>query len=294
MTKVKATTKKTPTQARQAPQVTAEDRYRMIAEAAYYRAEKRGFTGGDVADDWVQAEAEIERLLSQSVKDGGTAPPTQEIEQQVQAAFSSEVAEISDRVKAIVIQALSMGVMDKEAIKQVMYAVVKGAKDGAAARAENGAQLLTEALHGLDAGLAAVAEAIQLAIHEAASRADEFSQQGLQRAVDDLAAVESLFIEVLGKAAREASGVAREILQDMAEHARASGTALGGRVETALAQLARTLADTARTQAKAGVQAVRDESALLAGLAAGILKGIAERLQAAPAASKKTAAKKGK
>jgi hypothetical protein len=31
----------------------------MISEAAYYRAERRGFAPGMEADDWLQAEAEI-------------------------------------------------------------------------------------------------------------------------------------------------------------------------------------------------------------------------------------------
>jgi hypothetical protein len=31
----------------------------LISEAAYYRAEKRGFSPGLEADDWVQAEAEV-------------------------------------------------------------------------------------------------------------------------------------------------------------------------------------------------------------------------------------------
>jgi len=35
----------------------------MIAQAAYCRAEKRGFTPGPEASDWLQAEAEVlERL----------------------------------------------------------------------------------------------------------------------------------------------------------------------------------------------------------------------------------------
>jgi chromosome segregation ATPase len=39
-----------------------ERRYQMIAEAAYFRAEHRGFRDGDPVGDWLQAEAEIERL----------------------------------------------------------------------------------------------------------------------------------------------------------------------------------------------------------------------------------------
>jgi len=44
--------------------VTEEQRRRMIAEAAYYRAEKRGFSGGSSVDDWIAAESEIDAKLA--------------------------------------------------------------------------------------------------------------------------------------------------------------------------------------------------------------------------------------
>lgn len=37
-------------------------REQMIAEAAYYRAERRGFVPGNEMSDWLQAEADIEGL----------------------------------------------------------------------------------------------------------------------------------------------------------------------------------------------------------------------------------------
>jgi len=43
--------------------ITDDERRRMIAEAAYYLAERRAFTGGDPADDWLMAEVQINRLL---------------------------------------------------------------------------------------------------------------------------------------------------------------------------------------------------------------------------------------
>ena len=42
-----------------------EERHRMVAEAAYYKAEKRGFLGGDPEADWVEAEAEVESSLDE-------------------------------------------------------------------------------------------------------------------------------------------------------------------------------------------------------------------------------------
>lgn len=41
--------------------VDAEIRNRMIAEAAYYRAEARGFATGYELEDWLEAEAEIDQ-----------------------------------------------------------------------------------------------------------------------------------------------------------------------------------------------------------------------------------------
>jgi len=43
----------------------------MIAEAAYLRAERRGFVIGDPLEDWLAAEQEIDTLLSEN-----TAPVT--------------------------------------------------------------------------------------------------------------------------------------------------------------------------------------------------------------------------
>lgn len=42
-----------------------EQREKMIAEAAYFRAERRGFVGGDAFRDWCEAEAEIDGRLRQ-------------------------------------------------------------------------------------------------------------------------------------------------------------------------------------------------------------------------------------
>ena len=44
--------------------VTAEARLAMIAEAAYYRAEQRGFAWGGDLEDWLLAEKQIDTVLS--------------------------------------------------------------------------------------------------------------------------------------------------------------------------------------------------------------------------------------
>jgi hypothetical protein len=41
-----------------------ETRERMIAEAAYYRSERRGFVPGHEVADWIEAEREVDARLS--------------------------------------------------------------------------------------------------------------------------------------------------------------------------------------------------------------------------------------
>jgi hypothetical protein len=44
--------------------ISPEERYRMIAEAAYYRAQRRGFLG-DPLQDWLEAEVEVATKLGE-------------------------------------------------------------------------------------------------------------------------------------------------------------------------------------------------------------------------------------
>ena len=56
--------KSTPTPRTQArANASDEELKRLIAEAAYYRAQERGFKPGYELEDWVQAEAEVRRRL---------------------------------------------------------------------------------------------------------------------------------------------------------------------------------------------------------------------------------------
>lgn len=50
--------------------VNAEERHAMIAQAAYFRFERRGGNGGCAELDWLEAEAEIDRALSASPLSG--------------------------------------------------------------------------------------------------------------------------------------------------------------------------------------------------------------------------------
>lgn len=61
---VKATAAASKAPAAKRPPPTRDQRLRYVEVAAYYMAERRGFAPGNPAEDWLRAEAEIERLLA--------------------------------------------------------------------------------------------------------------------------------------------------------------------------------------------------------------------------------------
>jgi hypothetical protein len=53
----------TPKEISNAPGKDSRQRAALIAEAAYFRAEKRGFAPGNEAQDWLAAEQEVDAAL---------------------------------------------------------------------------------------------------------------------------------------------------------------------------------------------------------------------------------------
>lgn len=76
-------------------------RQQMIAEAAYYRAERRGFNGGDALRDWCEAEAEIDARLRQ-LEDGQLVQRLEEVLESAAkrlAAANRKIARLSSEAR---------------------------------------------------------------------------------------------------------------------------------------------------------------------------------------------------
>jgi hypothetical protein len=55
--------------------VSPEQRYHMIAKEAYYRAKQHNFQGASLAQDWIEAEAEIDKILKGNEQDAPVPRP---------------------------------------------------------------------------------------------------------------------------------------------------------------------------------------------------------------------------
>lgn len=85
--------------------VTADQRSRMIAKAAYFRAERRGFQNGDAATDWIEAEAEIDYLLNAG--EGGFGQS--DTKRSYQEMFEAQLEDWDKKLEEVTIAAKKAG-----------------------------------------------------------------------------------------------------------------------------------------------------------------------------------------
>lgn len=73
VTKISKSPRKKTVRQSKVTEVTLEARHRMIAEAAYYKAEERNFATGDPKSDWLKAEVEIDAHLDKKQENSVSA-----------------------------------------------------------------------------------------------------------------------------------------------------------------------------------------------------------------------------
>ncbi len=177
-------------------------------------------------------------------------------------------------VRDVTLKALGEGELDRERIKSVAETVMQGAGDAVTRESQQLKESLTEAAAGLEQALIQAADAFRLAIEEAAGRVNEFSSTDLKRSLSDLDSLEDIFVETLQHTAKSGSEIARKIAEDMATHARNSGTSVGQHVARNIESLQNRLRELGADTVEAG-----DEAADRIGqIARGILAGIGETL----------------
>ena len=88
---------------------------------------------------------------------------SQRIERDVQAALEAEPARIAERVRTITLEALTRGVVDTQALREVTQAVLRGAQAAAPRLVDGQTEAIKDAVRGLDEALASAAQATQLA-----------------------------------------------------------------------------------------------------------------------------------
>ena len=201
----------------------------------------------------------------------------QDVKDAVRAAVKSGT-DVHQQIRDITLKALTKRQLDMENIKSVTEAVSNGINEGVDTQGEHAKDVFMQAVTALDDALAIAAEASKLAIEEAASRVSEYSQHDLNDAIKDLQDREGVFLDTLGKVAKDSNQVVAGIVSDFIGHTGQSGTAVGKKTLTAL----EALKDLPQISKEIIVSSTVATASTLAQIGSGILLGIAESLQSPP------------
>ena len=186
---------------------------------------------------------------------------------------------ISAEVRDITIEALRRHQLDLEHIKAVTRAVLTGAEDAAKLNSDHMKDTLKQVTEGLDEALGKSVYASKLAIEETAGRIKDFTENDLKRAMDDLSALEGIFIESLDEVANSSKTVASDTLQDLANHFKNSGTAVGQRASEEIIYLGKQIEKTGMENMAAVSEATKSFAEDIARAASGFLGGIADSIK---------------
>ena len=194
--------------------------------------------------------------------------------------------DVREMVRQLTLRKISARTLDIESLRQIASSVLRGARAGvrnelnlSAAQTETARAQLKQAVAGLDAALAQLAEASRLAIEEATARAQKFSSEDLKRARGDLESLEAMFLETLQTSASSAKDAAGGILHDLAAHSRTHGSAVGAELKETLAVITHQLGTAGHAQAVAGLHLAQATTDLLRQITAGVLTGLADHIK---------------
>lgn len=188
---------------------------------------------------------------------------------------------IREAVRNITLKALSEGQLDMRKMREVVQAVLRGASIGIVMRGTKTKQSLQEAMTGVDEALATSAEASKLAVQEAAGHIKNFGAQNLKQALDDLLALEDMFLDTVISIAKTSNAAVKDSLNDLVQHARHSGTMVGKAAAKAAGTLSSQLGQNMREGVSTSAEALLKVGAQMSQAAAGFLDGIAETLNKA-------------
>ena len=253
--------------------VALRRRYLMIAEAAYFRAEKRAFTPGDEVADWLEAEAEVDAALGR--KSGGV----DSLRTCVRDLVGGGASDLPECVRLLVVRKLAAGNLDGATIKGTVLEALEGAEEGVSRLGERGGDAFSQVVKGVEGALSDVAEAVKLTVEDAHGKIAEFAAEDLRMAVDDLQALKAMLDDVLHEHAANVGAFAQDAWSRVVEHARVQKTQLTQRVDELLVTLDDHVKTTVTRRQQDGRRIMREKTGALVGMACATLRSIADRLE---------------
>lgn len=186
--------------------------------------------------------------------------------------------DVRAKLHELTMKALTQRQLAEQEIREVLAAITEGVSLGASQRAEEMRTALSDALQGVDDALGYAAEAMHLALGEASTHAQEFAENDVKQSLDELKNLEEMFLDTVRRTAQGASGLVKQEMAALLEHAGRAGTGTGGRVKDVVEDLGNRLRATAHEAGDASKRAAREIGVRVATLASRKLAEMADKI----------------
>lgn len=197
------------------------------------------------------------------------------------AMARGEDRDLRERVRSMVMRALSERTWDKAEIRDVISQAFAGVGAGMPQRGSQAAAAAQEAVRGLDEAVGRAVYALQMALEEAWQQGRQFAETDLKATVDEIKDLEDDLLGTLKDSADKGQGAVKETFAGLYDHLRRNGTDTGIQVKGVLDLLASRLAGAAHGAGSELKDQAREGKDRLKAVASGILRGLADGLDKA-------------
>jgi len=197
----------------------------------------------------------------------------------VQAAASADEG-LRERIRVLVMQALVERRAEPAAVKSVLRSALAGIDGGLAQRGVQAGSAVREAVKGLDEAVARSVFALQMALDEAWSHGRDYTENDVKDTVSTVQDLEEDILSTLKSAADDAKGWLKAEFTDLGGHLARTGTDTGAQVRDVMQRLNSRLASAAAGSGADVITAAGASRARLNEVASGILRGLADALDA--------------
>ncbi len=203
----------------------------------------------------------------------------EQVANEVQAATATDEG-LRERVRCLVMHALVERKTDPGAVKDVLRSAIAGIDGGLAQRGVQAGDAVREAVMGMDEAVARSVYALRMALEEAWEQGREFADTDAKEAMSSIQDLEEDLLSTLKNAADDSRSWVRGELGDLALHLKRTGTDTGMQVRDVAQRLNNRLAGAARGSGADAKAAVGTTRTRLNEVASGILRGLADALDA--------------
>lgn len=203
----------------------------------------------------------------------------QEVAENVRAS-ADDAEQLREKVRALVMKALVDHQADPAAMREVMRDTLAGVGDGLVERGNQASAALREAVRGMDEAVGRSVYAVQMALEEAWGVGHRFAETDVKQTVDAVKDLEADLLSTIREAADKTQGWMKGEFADLGTHLARTGTDTGVQIRAVMEKLNSRVGGIAAGSMAETMATAQEAQNRLASVASGILRGLADSLDA--------------